>query len=123
MIILVSILLDLRDKAPKGFDQARNGICFGNIVYNITTKSNPTYNDLNSDGIYVDGGRDIIIKKNIVYNCDIGIELASEHKGKSTENITVRNNFISGSFQANIMAGGYAPNKGNAVNIVIGGFE
>jgi len=106
-------------QGPKGFDQARNGICFGNIVYNITTKTNPTYNDLNSDGIYVDGGRDIIIEKNIVYNCDIGIELASEHESKSTENITVRNNFVSGSFQANIMAGGYASNKGNAVNIII----
>ena len=106
-------------QGPEGLDQARNGICFGNIVYNITTKTNPTYHDLNSDGIYVDGGRDIIIEKNVVYNCDIGIELASEHEGKSTENITVRNNFVSGSFQANIMAGGYASNRGNAINIII----
>jgi parallel beta-helix repeat protein len=106
-------------RAPKGFDQARNGVCFGNIVYNITTKTNPTYHDLNSDGIYVDGGRDIIIEKNIVYNCDIGVELASEHGGKSTENIIVRNNFVSGSFQANIMAGGYASDRGNAINIAI----
>ena len=104
---------------PEGFNQSRNGICFGNIVYNISTKTNPTYHDLNSDGIYADGGRNIIIERNIVYNCDIGIELASEHGGKSTENIIVRNNFVSGSYQANIMAGGYAPNRGNAVNIAI----
>jgi parallel beta-helix repeat protein len=104
---------------PEGFNQARNGVCFGNTVYNISTKTNPTYHDLNSDGIYVDGGRDIIIEKNIVYNCDIGIEIASEHGGKSTENIIVRNNFVSGSYQANIMTGGYAPNRGSAINIII----
>ncbi|MBC7487168.1 MAG: right-handed parallel beta-helix repeat-containing protein [Cytophagaceae bacterium] len=59
------------------------------------------------------------IERNTVYNCDIGIELASEHAGKNTQDITVRNNFVSGSYQANIMAGGYASNRGNAVNIVI----
>ena len=60
-----------------------------------------------------------MLLKKMSSNCDIGIELASEHGGKSTENITVRNNFVSGSYQANIMAGGYASNRGNAINIII----
>ncbi|MDF2454057.1 MAG: hypothetical protein K0R51_50 [Cytophagaceae bacterium] len=105
---------------PNGSDQARNGLCIGNTVYNISTATNPTYGgDLNADGIYVDGGANITIERNTVYNSDIGIELASEHAGKNTENIIVRNNFVSGSYQANIMAGGYDDDRGNAVNIVI----
>ncbi len=105
---------------PTGQDQARDGICSDNIVYNISSKNNPAYGgDRSADGIYVDGGRNIIIEKNHVYNNDIGIELASEHKGKSTQDIIVRNNFVSGSFLTNIMAGGYNYDKGNAFNIAI----
>ena len=105
---------------PTGQDQARDGISSGNIVYNISSLNNPAYGGSRSaDGIYVDGGKNIIIEKNHVYNNDIGIELASEHKGKSTQDIIVRNNFVSGSYLTNIMAGGYNYNKGNAFNIAI----
>lgn len=101
-------------------DQTRDGICINNTVYNISSKTNSTYGgEQSADGIYVDGGKNILIERNWVYNCDIGIELASEHKGKNTQDITVRNNFVSGAFQANIMAGGYDANRGNAVNITI----
>jgi hypothetical protein len=54
-----------------------------------------------------------------VDNCDIGIEIASEHGGKTTSGITVRSNFVSRSYQGNIMSGGYAASKGNAATIVI----
>lgn len=105
---------------PSGMDQANNGVCVGNRIYNISSGSNPTYGgERSADGIYVDGGRDILIERNIVDNCDIAFEIASEHGGKTTGNITLRNNFASRSFQGNIMAGGYAANKGNAANIVI----
>lgn len=105
---------------PAGFDQANDGICFGNTVFNISSLKNPAYKGSQSaDGIYVDGGRNIIIERNTIYNCDIGIELASEHQDRNTEDIVVRNNFVSGSYQANIMAGGYAADKGRAVNISI----
>jgi len=101
-------------------DQARDGVCINNTVYNTSSKTNPTYGgDQSADGIYVDGGKNIVIERNRVSNCDIGIEVASEWKGKTTQDITVRNNFISGSFQANIMAGGYDANRGNALNITI----
>lgn len=101
-------------------DQARDGVCINNVVYNISSKTNPTYGgDQSADGIYVDGGKSIVLERNWVYNCDIGIEVASEWKGKTTQDITVRNNFVSGSFQANILAGGYDANRGNALNITI----
>lgn len=105
---------------PAGQDQARSGACFGNHVYNISSAANPTYNgERSADGIYVDGGKDIVIERNIVDNCDIGVEVASEHGGKTTSGITVRSNFISRSYQGNIMSGGYAADRGNASNIVI----
>lgn len=105
---------------PNGQDQARGGLCSGNHVYNISSAANPTYKgERSADGIYVDGGRDIIIERNTVDNCDIAFEIASEHGGKSTSKITIRDNFASRSFQGNIMAGGYASNKGNADSIVI----
>jgi parallel beta-helix repeat protein len=105
---------------PLGQDQARNGICMGNVVYNISSATNPTYGGQRSaDGIYVDGGRDIVIERNKVDNCDIGIEVASEHSGKTTSNITVRNNFISRGYLGNILMGGYAATRGNAANVVV----
>lgn len=105
---------------PAAQDQARNGICVENVVYNISSATNPTYNgDRSADGIYVDGGRDIVIERNKVDNCDIGVEVASEHLGKTTSNITVRNNFISRGYQGNILMGGYAANRGNAQDVVV----
>jgi hypothetical protein len=101
-------------------DQARDGLCAGNHVYNISSKTNPTYGgEQSADGIYVDGGKGIVIERNIVDNCDIGVEVASEHGGKITSDITVRDNFLSRSYQANVLTGGYDATRGNASNIFI----
>ena len=32
-------------------------------------------------GIYVDGGRDIVIENNVVTECDLGIEIGAENAG------------------------------------------
>ena len=105
---------------PAGLDQARNGTCVDNVIYNISSATNPTYGgDRSADGIYVDGGRDIVIERNKVDNCDIGVEVASEHTGKAATNITVRDNFISRGYQGNILMGGYAADRGIAHNVVV----
>jgi hypothetical protein len=105
---------------PDGQDQARNGVCTDNVVYNISSAANPTYGgERSADGIYVDGGRNITIERNRIDACDIGIEVASEHGGRTTSDILVRNNFVSRSFQGNIMSGGYASGRGSAANIQI----
>ena len=105
---------------PAGQDQARNGTCVDNVVYNISSATNPTYGgDRSADGIYVDGGRDVVIERNKVDNCDIGIEVASEHGGRATSNITVRNNFISRGYQGNVLMGGYDATRGMAQNVVV----
>jgi hypothetical protein len=91
-------------------DQARDGICEGNIVWNISSQGNQAYpnGDYSADGLYVDGGTHIIIQGNISYDNDIGVELASEHAGRLTSYITLRNNMVYSNRQAGLLLGGYA---------------
>lgn len=96
------------------FDQARNGEIIDNTIYNISSYGNPAYGNVYAaGGIYIDGGKDITIDRNIIHNADIGIELASEHSGKATSNITVRNNLIYDNNIAGIAMGGYDTNRGS----------
>ncbi len=60
-----------------------------------------------------DGGRDIIVQRNIVTLSDIGIEIASEHSGRATSNVTVRNNIIYNNKIAGIAMGGYDDQRGS----------
>ena len=97
---------DSHDKDPFASDFVRNGKCHGNIVYNISSEGNDAYledgeYDLCADGIYVDGGQDIEIYENYIYNCDIGIEVATEHSPKDSDlfkvsGIEVHDNVIHG---------------------------
>jgi hypothetical protein len=95
-------------------DQARDGLVSGNLVYNITSKGNPAYgNEQNSDGIYVDGGTRILIERNVLHHVDFGIELASEHLGRTTSYVTARNNLIYACNTAGISIGGYDEKRGS----------
>lgn len=72
---------------PYDVDFARNGKCYGNVIYGISTYGNKAYREgsgynLCAGGIYVDGGQNIEIYNNFIYNCDIGIEVATEHSPK-----------------------------------------
>lgn len=106
--------------ADPASDQARNGLIAGNHVYNIDARGNPAYgNDPSADGIYIDGGRNIIVERNIVHHNNIGIELASEHAGRSTRDIIVRNNFVYLNDVVGITLGGYNKQRGSTENCVI----
>lgn len=98
------------------FDVARNGVIVSNTVHGITSSANSAYPDgeMAAGGIYVDGGRDVIIERNRVFDNDIGIELASEHGGKATRNVLVRNNLIYHNRSMGLAIGGYAPDVGGA---------
>ena len=101
-------------------DQARDGIVSDNIVYNITSKNNPAYKgETCADGIYVDGGKDILIERNIVYNCDIGIEVASEHYNKISSGMLVKNNLVYGCGLFGLSIGGAYSENGYADNCII----
>jgi len=94
-------------------DQARDGVVSENLVYNITSRGNPAYgNDQSSDGIYVDGGTRVLIEHNIMHHVDFGIELASEHRGRTTSYITARNNLIYACNTAGVSIGGYGAERG-----------
>jgi hypothetical protein len=94
-------------------DQARDGVVSGNLVYNITSRGNPAYgNDQSSDGIYVDGGSRVLIERNVMHHVDYGIELASEHRGRTTSYIVARNNLIYASNTAGVSIGGYGAERG-----------
>jgi hypothetical protein len=114
-------VIGFEGKSPdEAYDQARNGIVRGNTVYNINSYGNPAYGqDRSADGIYVDGGRDTLIERNIVHHTNLGIELASEHAGHATSGITVRNNFVYSNTQVGIAIGGYDTERGSTENCVI----
>ncbi len=101
-------------------DQARDGVVRGNAVWNVDSYGNPAYGrDRSADGIYIDGGRDVLIEGNTVHDVNIGIELASEHAGRSTRNITVRNNVVYDSTAIGIAIGGYDRRRGSTEDCVI----
>lgn len=92
----------------------------GNIVYNIDTSANPAYGgEQSAAGIYVDGGARITIEQNKVVQSNFGIELASEHSGRATSEIVVRNNLLYRNQIAGLAMGGYDTNRGSTEDCVI----
>ncbi len=100
--------------SDESLDRARDGVCIGNTVYNIDASTNPAYKgEKSAGGIYVDGGTRITIERNIVHHCNIGIEIASEHQGKSSSHIIVKNNFVYQNHIMGIALGGYDTQRGS----------
>ncbi|MDB6069283.1 MAG: Por secretion system C-terminal sorting protein, partial [Verrucomicrobiales bacterium] len=87
---------------------ARNGVCSGNRV----TRARSTYEDGYAAGIYVDGGRDIIISGNTVTECDLGIEIGAENAGQQTKGIVVEDNVLFRNDKAGLVFGGYDRKRG-----------
>jgi uncharacterized protein YjdB len=101
-------------------DFARNGEISDNTVYNISAKNNAGEgNDYDANGIYVDGGSQIVIERNIIHNVDIGIEMASEHSGHNTTFVTTRDNVVYAANSVGISIGGYANNVGGTDSCTI----
>jgi len=101
-------------------DQARDGTVSENIVYNIDTLNNPAYfGEQSAAGIYVDGGTRIVLERNHVYDSNMGIEIASEHQGRATSYITVRNNLLVHNHIAGLAMGGYDTNRGSTEHCLI----
>ncbi|WP_266171450.1 DUF1565 domain-containing protein [Dyella subtropica] len=112
------VAIGFEGTAPStSLDQARNGWIANNNVYNITSSTNPAYNyQPSADGIYVDGGTQITIEQNTVQAADLGIELASEHYGRTTSYITARNNIVFNSNVVGMSIGGYAASVGGTTH-------
>jgi len=102
-------------------DRARDGVCSDNVVWKISSRSNPSYaGSASADGIYCDGAERVVIERNVIYFADIGVELASEHgvqdgDGNCTD-CTLRDNFIYKSRVAGLGLGGYDAMRGATIN-------
>lgn len=109
------------------YDQARDGIIRGNLVTGITSVRNPSYGrkvpngSYSAGGIYIDGGRDIIVERNQTESNDIGIEIASEHSGRSTSGIVVRSNLVVRNAMTGIAMGGYDDERGSTTGSTVTG--
>ncbi len=89
-------------------DAARGGICRGNRV----ERARSNYGGGYGAGIYVDGGRDIVIERNRVSQSDLGIEIGCENRGFVTQRVIVRNNLLFGNSKAGLVFGGYDTSTG-----------
>jgi len=99
---------DIQPQADQG-KVARNGVVRGNTVRRARDPG-----DGFAGGIYVDGGRDIVIENNIVSESNLGIEIGAENPGLITSGITVRNNLIHENDRVCIVFGGFNSNVGRA---------
>lgn len=109
-------------------DRARNGVIRGNMVWNCSSVGtpatgvppNPAYAGApGAGGIYVDGGHDVLVERNVSYQNDIGIELASEHTGKFSEAVTLRDNVVWRNKIGGLFLGGADATNGGSQNHTI----
>ncbi|HNE45222.1 MAG TPA: right-handed parallel beta-helix repeat-containing protein [Chitinophagales bacterium] len=84
-------------------NQARNGVCRRNAV----TAANSIYGGGFSAGVYVDGGKNIVVENNSITDSDIGLEIGCENMGFVCSGITVRNNLIYRNQKSGLGFGGY----------------
>jgi hypothetical protein len=87
---------------------ARNGICSGNRV--IAARS--SYGGGYAAGIYADGAQSLVIERNCVSGCDMGIEVGAENAGWEATNVTVQSNLIVCNDKIGLIFGGYDAARG-----------
>lgn len=93
-------------------DQARNGSVKNNTIYNCLSPY------ATSGGIYIDGGKNIVVENNVSYHNGYGIEIGCENIGKTTDSITVRNNIFYDNEMSALAFGGfdYPSGSGKVIN-------
>lgn len=99
------------DIQPDPAKVARNGLVRGNVVLRANEQGGGF-----AGGIYVDGGRDVVIERNLVSGADLGIEVGAENPGIVTENVVVRDNVLLGNTKVGLVFGGYKASVGRVRN-------
>jgi hypothetical protein len=87
---------------------ARRGVCADNRV----ARAHSSY--ALCAGLYVDGGCDIVVERNIVTESDVGIEVGAENAGRVASNVIVRSNVMAGNDCVGLEFGGYESSAGRA---------
>jgi hypothetical protein len=101
--------------ADPALNYARNGVISGNTLYNIESKRGPLGGH-GAIGIYVDGGRNVVVEKNKVSVTDRGIGAVSETNGFPTDHVTIRNNLVYNCWCSGIYMGGYLNYTGSGTS-------
>lgn len=70
----------------------QNGLIANNIVYNCRFPEAGV--NKSAAGIYIDGAKNVVVEKNRVYSCQVGIQIGCENPGKIALNDTVRSNIV-----------------------------
>ncbi len=89
-------------------NQARNGI----IHHNTVQYCNSYHGAGSASGIYIDGGKKILIKDNVVSYSDYGITVGCETKDKKSYDIVIDNNTVFMNAKSGISIGGYNERSG-----------
>ncbi|MDW8394556.1 MAG: choice-of-anchor Q domain-containing protein [Chitinophagales bacterium] len=84
-------------------DNARNGLCANNIVYRARSNYGGGY----AAGIYIDGGDSIIVERNRIFECDLGLEVGCENANNVAAYNIIRNNIIYNNDKRGLSFGGY----------------
>ncbi len=89
-------------------DAARNGVVRWNRIARVRSNYGGGY----GAGIYVDGGRDIVIENNVVTESDLGLEVGAENAGIVATNIVVRSNVLYRNDKPGLIFGGFDATRG-----------
>ena len=100
------------DIQPDPAKVARDGVCRGNRV----ERARSIYGGGYAGAIYVDGGKDILIERNVTTESDLGIEVGSENAGIVSSGIVVRDNVFYRNDKVGIVFGGYSSTVGRVAN-------
>ncbi len=101
---------------------ARDGVVRGNRVERASSCDNPSYGgECSAAGIYVDGGRDVLVERNRVEASDFGIEVASENETEPTRGVVVRSNVLVNNRTAGLAIGGYDRQRAGTADCAVVG--
>jgi hypothetical protein len=107
---------------PTGYDQAKNGDVYGNLIYNNSAANNAGEGsksgnpDYDEDGVYCDGCTQVVFERNTLYGNDYGAEAASECTDEVSSYVIIRNNLIYGNNASGVTLGGYSSSTGSGCN-------
>lgn len=100
----------LNPSGDPAVNYARDGVVSDNELYNVSMANSVDIWGANNYGaiaIYVCGGSNTIVERNIVHDCDRGIGLVSESNAHPTNTTIVRNNFVYNNWRTGIYMGDY----------------
>jgi hypothetical protein len=103
-------------------NRARHGVIADNTISRIISEGNPAYWEGGgwcncADGIYVDGGLHVVVRRNTVRASDIGVEVGAENHRGHTNDVTISHNHVTGSRYVGLALGGYNPSRGDVFDV------